>query len=236
MPNIFMPELPQGSSFTQNPQRVGMMKNLAESLGVMVEEARKQQQYNHETSMVEQIASGRPVTGTRAQAPRSGLQGITDQFNPNAPYSGGMSQLEMEYKTAPMRDRLAQQKLDRETEAKIKFEQAKPKAQVSGKERRIEVLESKIQGGTALPKEQDEYNKLIGGETEPTALQKLQTMKESQGISDNIIALYTDKQTFPNVRSALAQLDKEYDDLIEVFGEDKVSQIYGNIINFWENK
>ncbi len=137
--NIFQPTLPEGSSYTANPQRVMAMKQLADTLKTMAEDAQKQQQIQHEEAIVEQIVAGKPLTGTRPQQPMGVWDRMTAPFRSSAPYTGRMLPIEAEYKLRPVMEAIDERQKGAELQRDIRLEQAKMEAKAEGPEKMAEI-------------------------------------------------------------------------------------------------
>jgi len=121
--NIYRPQLEAGQSFDPRVAKIQQMKHATELIKQYLGNVKAKQLQGHQQRVLEQVLSGKSVTGTRPQGEPSIIDVLSGAFNPQAEYTGGITKMEMApYLEAAMK-RVEQMKTDeaiRRDEAKAK--------------------------------------------------------------------------------------------------------------------
>ena len=135
--NIYRPQLEAGQSFDPRVAKIQQMKHATELIKQYLGNVKAKQLQGHQQRVLEQVLSGKSVTGTRPQGEPSIIDVLSGAFNPQAEYTGGITKMEMApYLEAAMK-RVEQMK----TDEAIRRDEAKAKAQIPTK---LEELTTKM--------------------------------------------------------------------------------------------
>ena len=194
--NIYRPQLEAGQSFDPRVTKIQQMKHATELIKQYLGNVKAKQLQGHQQRVLEQVLSGKSVTGTRPQGEPSIIDVLSGAFNPQAGYTGGITKMEMApYLEAAMK-RVEQMK----TDEAIRRDEAKAKAQI------------------------------------PTKLEELTMKMKLNEFMDIIYAKYTNPEEYANSEEALPELNADYLDMKEVFGQRKTLELIDKVGAFWDRR